>query len=291
MLPGARAILSFFAAHRNAGGRLGRMPWWNFVDWVDGWNGGVPPAGTDGGSAQLDLQLALAYDWAADLEHAFGSKALGQEYADSAAQLRNAIRTAYWDPARRMFSDTEAKDKFSQHTNALAVLAGVIDGAAGADLMDRVIADKSLAQCSIYFRYYLHLAVAKTGGGDRYLELLDPWRRMLARGLTTWSETEDPTRSDCHAWGASPNIEVFRTVLGIDSAAPGFRRVLIKPAPGKLAKVSGAIPHPKGEISVALDRQGDRLSAEVSLPPGVEGEFVWKGATKTLAPGHNALQF
>jgi alpha-L-rhamnosidase len=49
---------------------------------------------------------------------------------------------------------------------------------------------------------------------------------MLNRGLTTWAETADPTtRSDCHAWSASPNYELFRTVLGIDSAAPGFRRV------------------------------------------------------------------
>jgi hypothetical protein len=45
-------------------------------------------------------------------------------------------------------------------------------------------------------------------------------------------------------WGASPNYELFRTVLGIHSAAPGFRRVIVRPYLGKLTHASGAIPHP-----------------------------------------------
>jgi alpha-L-rhamnosidase len=68
-----------------------------------------------------------------------------------------------------------------------------------------VAGDQSLVQCSIYFRHYLHSAMNKAGAGDRYLDMLGPGARMLDRGLTTWAETADPTRSDCHAWGASPN--------------------------------------------------------------------------------------
>jgi len=33
MLPGVRSVLSYFASHRKPDGSLGRMPWWNFVDW------------------------------------------------------------------------------------------------------------------------------------------------------------------------------------------------------------------------------------------------------------------
>ncbi|MEP6952342.1 MAG: hypothetical protein ABI863_23825 [Ginsengibacter sp.] len=47
------------------------------------------------------------------------------------------------------------------------------------------------------------------------------WKDNLANGLTTWAEGGiNGSRSDCHAWGASPNIEFFRTVLGIDTDAP-----------------------------------------------------------------------
>jgi hypothetical protein len=56
---------------------------------------------------------------------------------------------------------------------------------------------------------------------------LDIWKDNLANGLTTWAEISDinNTRSDCHAWGSHPNIEFFRTVLGIDTDAPGFKAI------------------------------------------------------------------
>ncbi len=129
----------------------------------------------------------------------------------------------------------------------------------------------------------------QVGEVDRYLGLLGEWDKMLALGLTIWAETPEPTRSDCHAWSASPNYEVFRTVLGIDSAAPGFNRVLIRPYLGNLTQASGLIPHPKGEIAVSLKLVAGKLNAEISLPPEVSGEFVWRGARRPLKPGLNKL--
>ena len=287
MLPGVRAVLSFFEAHQHGNGSLGRMPWWNFVDWTREWNGGVPPASAKGNSAPLDLQLLLAYRWASEMEAALGDRGLADEDRHAAAHLRETVRSLYWDANRRMFADNVDQHEFSQQANALAVLAGVSEGAEARDLIDRVAGDESLVQCSIYFRHYLHSAMNKAGDGDRYLDMLGPWRTMLDRGLTTWAETADPTRSDCHAWGASPNYELFRTVLGIDSAAPGFRRVIIRPFLGKLTHVSGAIPHPKGEIAVTLSLSAGKLDAAVNLPAGVEGKFEWQGRTRDLNPGEN----
>ena len=112
-------------------------------------------------------------------------------------------------------------------------------------------------------------------------------------GLTTFSEMLDmpgaPTRSDCHAWSASPNYELFHTVLGIDSAAPHFSRVLVRPFLGPLKRASGSVPHPKGAIEVTLERDGAGLRAEVTLPPNIPGAFVWKGEPRPLRPGRNTL--
>jgi len=287
-LAGVRAVLSFFAARQRADGRLGRVPWWNFVDWAGGWKAGVPPVEDDGASAPVDLQLLLAYGWASELEEALGSAAQAAEYRRQEARLRAAVRARYWDAGRGLFADTPARRQFSQQTNALAVLAGVTRGEEARAVMRRALADATLTQATVYFRHYLHEALNKSGEGDRYLELLGPWRRMLAQGLTTWAEIAEPgARSDCHAWGASPNVELFRTVLGIDSAAPGFKRVRIRPFLGRLTRASGAIPHPKGEVEVKLSRDGGRLDAEVSLPPGVGGEFVWRARRRTLPPGRS----
>ena len=87
MLPGVRAVLGFFARYQKPNGGLGRLPWWNFVDWA--WtNRGIPPMAADGSSACFDLQLLLALDWAAELEEALGSKARAAELRASAGVLR-----------------------------------------------------------------------------------------------------------------------------------------------------------------------------------------------------------
>lgn len=291
MLPGVRAVLSFFAARQKENGSLAHVPWWNFVDWTKEWSEGVPPSLSGGSSAPLDLQLLLAYQWAAELEDAMGSSALAADDRAAADKLRASAHELYWDSSRKLFADTPEKRAFSQQANALAVLAGVTAGSEARDLIERVANDGTLVQCSIYFRHYLHSALNKAGAGDRYLDMLGTWRTMLDRGLTTWAETADPTRSDCHAWGASPNYELFRTVLGIDSAAPGFKRVLVRPFLGKLTHVSGAIPHPKGQIAVDLTLRGGKLNASVNLPPGVDGRFEWHGETRDLHPGENHLAF
>jgi len=293
MLPGVRSVLSFFAAYQQPNHSLSGVPWWNFLDWVNGWRSGRPPNAGSGFSAPLDLQLLLAYQWAAEMEKALGIEQLAPVYRRRADELTQSIRQMYWDGNRGLYADTLRHDKFSQHTNSLAVLAGLVPGGEAGQVIERALTDRSLAPASIYFRYYLHRAMTRAGMGDQYLEMLGPWRTMLADGLTTWAERDGPqTRSDCHAWGASPNIELFRIVLGIDSAAPGFQRVIVRPHFGKLNRVSGRMPHPRGEISVQFRRDdGNRLKGEIVLPKGVRGVFEWKEFKRELAPGKNRLSF
>jgi alpha-L-rhamnosidase len=289
MLPGVRAVLSFFEQYQKPNGSLGPLPWWRFMDWVPAWQGGNPPQEADGSSAPFDMLLAMAYGWAAELETGLGLGAMAEVYGGRQRQLRATIQELYWDAGKRLYGDTPRKQQFSQHANTLAVLAGVIGGEAARDLMVRILTAPDLAQTGLFFRFYVHVALALVGEGDRYLDLLGDWRAMLARGLTTFAENVErpgsPSRSDCHAWSASPNIEIFRTVLGVDSAAPGFARVRVAPHPGRLAKYSGSVPHPKGMVEVAIDAG----AVTVTLPPGVSGEFVWRGKRTELAPGANRI--
>ena len=116
------------------------------------------------------------------------------------------------------------------------------------------------------------------------------WEDQMALGLSTWAEQPEPSRSDCHAWGSSPNIEFFRTILGINSDGPGFSRILIEPSLGKLKEVSGTMPHPRGDIAVKyrVGKKGS-LSAEITLPEGVEGELIWNGERRPLHGGFQQL--
>ncbi len=293
MLPGVRAVLEFYNRYQKQDGSLAHMPWWNFVDWVKQWPGGVPPANADGSaSAALDLQLLMAYQWAADLENALGKRALGEEDGSAAEQLKQTVLNTDWDVSRGLFADQPEHRTYSQQVNTLAVLARVVSGEQGRAVMEKTISDQSLAQSSIYFRAYTNAALREVALGDKYLDMLGPWREMLAQGLTTWAEWNGPdARSDCHAWGASPNFELIRTIAGVESAAAGFHKVRVAPNLGKLNDVDARMPHPNGEIRVRLKRQNGKLSAEVDLPNGTTGEFDWNGATRDLTPGSNHLKF
>ena len=255
------------------------------------WPSGEPPQEADGSSAPYDLLLLLAYRWAAQLENALGLRGLSEVYQARAGQLRETAQRLYWDAGRNLYADTPDKQQFSQHTNTMAVLADVITGTPARDLMLRTLNAPGLAQAALFFKFYMNLALVKVGEGDRYLDQLGDWRDMLARGLTTFAETIDrphnSSRSDCHAWSASPNIEIFRTLLGVDSAAPGFSRVVVRPHLNKLKFVAGSVPHPRGTVEVRLEPQGAAMAANITLPPGVPGEFVWRGARRELAPGVN----
>jgi len=287
-LKGMRAILAFFHERQAPDGSLGRLPWWNFVDWA--WKNGTPPGSESGDSAAMDLQLLLAYDWAADLEAGLGSPTFAAMYREEARRLRSGIRARYWDGSRTLVADTSGKDSFSQQVNALAILANITTGDEARTVFDKQWNDASIVKSTVYFRYYTHLAARQVGLGDRYLSFLDLWRNMLKTGLTTWAEMPEPTRSDCHAWGSSPNVELFRTMLGVSSAAPGFARVRVAPHLGDLPDLEGTMPHPKGEIHVKLRKVGDGLQATVDLPEEVSGDLVWRGKTQTLQAGKNELQ-
>ena len=97
------------------------------------------------------------------------------------------------------------------------------------------------------------------------------------------------SRSDCHAWGSSPNIEFFRTILGIDSDAPGFARVKIEPHLGSIQNLRGEMPHPNGKISVQYINSNGQTSGVINLPEKVTGRFVWKGKSYPLNPGKNEI--
>jgi alpha-L-rhamnosidase len=289
-LHGSRQILHYFDGFRAKDGSLKNLPNWFFVDWVEKWNRGMPPVGQDGSSALLDLQLLLAFQYAVDLEKYRGMEAFSIGYQKQANDLAETIKKKYWDASKQLFADTPEKILFSQHTNALAILAGLVTGKEMEDLGKKILSDNTLTQGSIYFKYYIHQALTKAGLGNEYLNWLGIWQKNIALGLTTWGEDSkvESTRSDCHAWGASPNIEFLRTILGINSAAPDFKVVSIEPHLGEIKKIGGQMPHPKGLISVNYDL--NKKQAQINLPKNINGYFVWKGKKQGLKGGENTVR-
>lgn len=292
-LLGARQILNYFISYVDTDGSLKNVPGWNFTDWArgEGWQRGTAAPAEDGSSALMDLQLLLALQAAVELEKYEGNEEFATFYQNLANNMSETIKSKYWDPSRKLFADTPDKDLFSQHTNSMAILGGLVDGQEATDIANLMLSDTSLVQATIYFKYYLHLALAKAGLGDDFLNWLDIWRKNIELGLTTWGETSEveTTRSDCHAWGASPNIEAYRIILGIESDAPYFSKVKISPNLGSMNEISGEMPHPQGKIAVSYKKNGNVLNAQITLPENVEGTFIWQGKEYDLHGGNNEM--
>jgi len=294
-LQGIRQVLNFFSKYQLEDGSLKNVPYWNFTDWAENnpatWHFGVPPIGKDGCSSILDLQLLWAYQLAAVLENDLGEKVLADTYTGCADKLAETIKNKYWDRSKMIFADNIDKNTFSEHANVLAILTEMVAGKDAANLYRLIEDNPDMVKASIYFKYYSNQAMNKAGYGNDYLSRLDIWKRNIELGLTTWGEDSDVegTRSDCHAWGSSPNIEFFRIILGIDSDAPGFGKVKIEPHLGELTGINGTIPHNKGKISTSYTKRNNKWTIEINLPDEIEGTFVWKGICYELRSGKNNL--
>jgi hypothetical protein len=291
-LAGVRGILDWYGRHVDSTGILGPMPYWNYVDWTNPWDRGVPPGADNGHSATISLLYVYALQRAAEMEDAVGMRGAGADYRARAEAVRTAVRARAWDSKRGLFRDAPDTSAFSQQTNVLAILADAVPASAQKALMERVLADTTLTQASYYFSFYVLEALRKAGLGDRYIERLAPWQAMLKLGLTSAPENPEPTRSDTHAWSAHPNYGLLATVLGVRPSSPGFRTVSIAPALGPLRRAEGRVPHPLGDIDVKLVREGRRgLNAEVTLPRGLSGTFEWQGQRRPLREGHQVIRF
>jgi alpha-L-rhamnosidase len=291
LLPNARGVLAWYERQLTPSGLLGRMPWWDFVDWTSDFQDGVPPQEANGQSSILSLEFVDGLQEAADLEAAYGDASQAARDRDLAARISAAVYRACWDAPRGLLADTPGRNHFSQHANILGVLTNAIPAAEQHGVMEKVIRDSSLTQCSYYFRFYLFRALNRAGLGDEIIPQLQPWLHMLSLGLTTFAETPEPTRSDCHAWSAHPDFDLLAMVAGIEPADAGFREVAIRPHLGPLTWLEATVPLGPEEIRVSYKRQGTELSASVILPAGLRGWFYWNGQKRALRPGEQLLSF
>ncbi len=296
-----RAVLERFRTHLRADGLLGWVDGWNFVDWVPGWPAGeIPGERGGGGAAPTSWLLAYAARLAADIEDWAGEPALAMRNRTLAQSLAQSCGRLLWDEAAGCFVDMVGTKTYSEHAQLLALLAGVdparqsrlitalgrsrvgpVTGT-GYDFSPATLAAAGLsyadpmhmAQPTVYFSHYRFEVAAQFRQPALLFDRLDYWRGLAGHGFTTVPEMPEPSRSDCHAWGAHPRFHAAATILGIRPAAPLFEAVRITPMLGSMSSAAGTWPHPRGDITVSLHRSDDGLHGTIELPPGLPGVLV-----------------
>jgi len=292
MIPGICGVLEWYESKIDSTGMIGPCEWWNFVDWVHtkDWRTGIPPGVENSHSSIINLQFVYALQKATEIFKANNRTEQAKYYSNLADKVKLAVYRSCFDKSKRLLADLPEKTTFSQHANILAVMTNTVIANDQKQIMDKVLSDKSLAQCTYYFRFYLAEAMGKAGMADQYVSQLEPWKQMLNLGLTTFAEEPEPTRSDCHAWSASPLYYFLSMVCGIKPDESGFKSVIIEPNLGKLKWVEATMPYLQGYIKVSLQNDyKNRLKGNVMLSGNLSGKFVWQGNTIKLKAGLNKI--
>lgn len=289
-LPGLRQLIESLLALRQGNGLMATVPGWPFVDWVPIWNQGCGPGVREGDSSIVNLHLVLALQSAAAIERHIGEPLLAERAEAHARACLKLILERYWDDKAEILRDTSTGPaKTSEHAQVLALLTGWLSPEQQAGCLAALRARRLDAACTIYFSHYLLEAFSRAGEATAFFDRLSFWRELPDKGFCALPEMPDPCRSDCHGWGAHPLYHSFASIAGIRPAAPGFRRVRIRPMPGPLEHFGASMVHPDGSIHIAYQKQQQNAEFVVDLPSGIEGELLWHGTTHPLTGGRTRI--
>lgn len=257
-LPGARIVLDYFRQFVNEDGLLTPPPGWNYIDWVPSWRNGMPPTSADRPTAPINLQYYLALNAMSELEAQADEPLLQSRLESQYSSLKPAIRKHFWSPELGLLCDDLEHKHFSEHSQALGLLTDVLTRAETREALKK----PGLEKTTIYFTHYLFEAYWILSEGNAILDRLDLWRGLVKNGLKTTIEMPEPTRSDCHAWGAHPIYHTYASLLGIRPTEANFGKVIINPADSSLKEISGTLVTPRGNITASISNN----VLDVSLP-------------------------
>ncbi len=293
LLPGVRATIQGFQRLIGEDGLLRGAEGWNTIDWVPGWgqDGGVPPEGHSGVSGLLNWQHLYGLSLYRDLEEQVGDAELAAWAERVAGETLTKVDGAFWNEERGLYADTRDHSHFSEHTQIMALLSGLLDEEKTRRVAEQLFAAPDLDRATIYFSHYYFEVCKQLGRMDAFFERMELWFYLKEMGFKTPVESPEPSRSDCHAWSSHPLFHYFATLLGIRPAQTGFKSVTIQPQLGPLTWASGWMPHPAGgEIGVELRLEGGVLEGMVNLPGDLVGSFTWAGKTIPLTSGENRIR-
>lgn len=253
-------------------------------DWLDP----AAPPESPGDSHTDKYLVATAYHartarLVADAARLLGEAEAEARYVRIAERAAAAFRSEYLSSSGRVVSDTPT-------SIALAVVFELFDSPerrarAGERLVELVAQNDFRISTGFIGTPIICDALAQVGAVDAAYHLLlqdelPSWLYQVGMGATTvWERWDsmlpdgsvnpgDMTSFNHYALGAVAGF-LHRVVAGLDSVAPGGRRLRMAPRPGGgLTHASAVHDGPLGRSSSSWWRDGERLTLEIEVPVG-----------------------
>jgi hypothetical protein len=231
-------------------------------------------------NALLAGAFAAFARWAAGL----GERQDAAVYRRSAKETGAAVRRLGWDSRRGAFSDAlvngRRADAFAMASSNWPSFFGLTT-LAQEKAMQRYFrtcaaeapsAGRSTC-CTPYGAFY-YLGGLYEHGNEGMAEdfIRRYWGPMHAAGSDTVWEDFSSDSSLTHAWSSAPTYYLSTRALGVRMGLPdstGLDEILIAPQSEMLTWAEGVVPHPRGEVRVAWQIDGERLLVNVRIPKGV----------------------
>ena len=107
------------------------------------------------------------------------------------------------------------------------------------------------------------------------------WDYMPDKDATTlWESWAKPSSSSYnHPMFGSVDEWFYKSLLGINAAAPGYKKFIIKPQPAELTWAKGTYQSIYGLIKSDWKKEGNRFHLQVSIPVNTTAE-IWLLATE-----------
>ncbi|NLU36104.1 MAG: family 78 glycoside hydrolase catalytic domain [Clostridiales bacterium] len=284
-------ILEWFDKHMGKSGLIENLGYWPFVDWVEGWDRGVPPAAEKGPATVHNLIYAAGLQAAARLNELTGRKYMADEYLKRAKDILQQVENLCWDDETGLYKEGPKVSRYSQHDQVWAVLTGLVKGKRAKSLMRKSFALDDIDKCSRSMQFYLLRALERTNMYDRSEVIWDAWKHMLEKNLTTCPGDSGHERSDCSGRSALALYEFTRCILGVRPLEPGWTRIGIQPNVLSLPDFSGSVITPKGMVHVSWKVESGLLSISGQVPEGVPLELFLPDGTKQLYLNGGSFEF
>ena len=247
-------------------------------DWYD-----IGPKGP-GVSQLTSLGVTATAVWYQDvtiMERAAGLLGKAEDakkYAALARRIREAFNKTYFHP------ESATYDRGSQTAAAMPLVVGLAPEGKRKEVVAALVKAIRDGGCRVTAGdvgfHYLVAALEEAGEGELLYGMLTQregpgYAYQVSRGATTLTEAWDtnPRSSQNHCMLGHAEEWLYRGLGGIAPAAPGFRRIRIRPAVvAGLEWARASYDSVRGKIECAWKREGGAVKIEVTVPVGATAE-------------------
>jgi len=264
---------------------------WNISDW--------PYSSLDETGEYLTVQNCLLYHTTVILSRIavlLGRNGESALLDKKAGELKESILQYLYRPDKKAFIDSYRSGQSHQGTNTVAFQFGLVPEKDRPEVLEAIAAGGF--GCSTLLSLNVLQVLFENGREKEAYNLLNRtgypgWGYMIAKGYRTIWEGFQDIESHCHAWNAYPARIFMEYLAGIKAAAPGFKKIDIRPyIPEDMAYAEARVPTVMGNVYVRWDVEGRQLTIQVEIPAGTAARiFVCGKSFSVEAGGHETVKY